>query len=63
MFNNPSLFKIEEAKNIKLQTENEDLLEKTYNLQEKLKKLSSDTNKKTVKTTKKRTTKKKEEEK
>ena len=52
-------FKIEEAKNIKLQAENDDLLEKVYNLQETVKKISEDTNKKTVK----KTTKKKEEEK
>ena len=56
-------FKIEEAKNIKLHAENEDLLEKVYNLQETVKKISEDTNKKTVKTTRTRKTKKKEEEK
>lgn len=54
-------FKIEEAKNIKLHAENEDLLEKVYNLQETVKKISEETNKKTVKTTRTRKTKKKEE--
>ena len=53
-------FKIEEATNIKLKTENDDLLEKIYNLQETIKQISEDTNKKTVK---RKTTKKKEEEK
>lgn len=56
-------FKIEEAKNIKLHTENDDLLEKVYKLQEQVKKISEDTNKKTVKTTRTRKTKKKEEKK